>query len=210
MWRIRSVDKPHETLYVPAASVKKILRERHVEMVLHEMWCVANLRIKDIQVQGDSAAVTFHNPESHVHFMHPWPSPMVTTDGHNSAFYLTNARPLLDEPGEWYLDTQKQQLYYMPRPGEDMRTAEVEAPALETLLRVEGTPDAPVCGVRLQGITFRHAIWLRPSMMGHAPLQAGMYMTEAYKLRPQISRQPRMGGTPRCRCGGERRHGGRL
>ncbi len=188
MWRIRSVDKPRETLYVPAASVKKILRERHAEMVLHEMWCVANLRIKNIQVQGDSAAVTFHNPESHVHFMHPWPSPMVTTDGHNSAFYLTNARPLLDEPGEWYLDTQKQQLYYMPRQGEDMRTAEVEAPALETLLRVEGTPDAPVCGVRLQGITFRHATWLRPSMMGHAPLQAGMYMTEAYKLRPQISR----------------------
>ena len=188
MWRIRSLDKSQETIYVPAASVKRILHERHVEMVLHEMWCVANLRIKDIQVQGDSAAVTFHNPESHIHFMHPWPSPMVTTNGHNSAFYLTNARPLLDEPGEWYLDTQKHQLYYMPRPGEDMRTAEVEAPALETLLRVEGTPDRPVCDVRLQNITFRHATWLRPSVMGHAPLQAGMYMIEAYKIRPSIRR----------------------
>lgn len=78
MYRIRNIDKKNEILYVPAAAVKKILGERHAEMVIHEMWCVANLRIKGIKVQGDSAAVTFHQPESHIHFMHPWPSPMVT------------------------------------------------------------------------------------------------------------------------------------
>ena len=188
MHRIRSMDKSREVIYVPAEAVRAIRHERHAEMVLHEMWCVANLRIKDIQVAGDSAAITFHNPESHVHFMHPWPSPMVNTDGHNSAFYLTNARPLLDRPGEWFLDTREQRLYYMPREGEDMRTADVEAPALETLLKVEGTPDRPVTDVTLSGITFRHATWMRPSLMGHAPLQAGMYMTEAYKIRPKISR----------------------
>ena len=189
MWRIRGMDKEKEELYVPAAAVRKVLHARQVEMVLHEMWCVANLRIKDIKVQGDSAAITFHNPESHIHFMHPWPSPMVTTNGHNSAFYLTNARELLDTPGEWYLDTKEQRLYYMPLPGEDMRTAEVEVPALETLLKVEGTPDEPVSYVTFKGITFRHATWLRPSIMGHAPLQAGMYMIEAYKIKPQLSRR---------------------
>lgn len=189
MWRIRGMDKEKEELFVPAAAVRKVLHARQVEMVLHEMWCVANLRIKDIKVQGDSAAITFHNPESHIHFMHPWPSPMVTTNGHNSAFYLTNARELLDTPGEWYLDTKEQRLYYMPLPGEDMRTAEVEVPALETLLKVEGTPDEPVSYVTFKGITFRHATWLRPSIMGHAPLQAGMYMIEAYKIKPQLSRR---------------------
>ncbi len=189
MWRIRGMDKEKEELYVPAAAVRKVLHARQVEMVLHEMWCVANLRIKDIKVQGDCAAITFHNPESHIHFMHPWPSPMVTTNGHNSAFYLTNARELLDTPGEWYLDTKEQRLYYMPLPGEDMRTAEVEVPALETLLKVEGTPDEPVSYVTFKGITFRHATWLRPSIMGHAPLQAGMYMIEAYKIKPQLSRR---------------------
>ena len=188
MWRIRSMDKARETLYVPAAAVSKIRNARHVEMVLHEMWCVANLRIKDIHIEGDSAAVTFHQPESHIHFMHPWPSPMVTTNGHNSAFYLTNDKALLDQPGEWYLDTKEQKLYYIPRPGEDMRTAEVEVPALETLLQVEGTPDEPVSHITLKGITFRHATWMRPSYQGHAPLQAGMYMIEAYKIKPQISR----------------------
>lgn len=186
MNRILSVDKAKEVIYV---SLGKGVGGEAPELVLHEMWCIANLRIKSATVQGDSVALTFHNPESHIHFMHPWPSPMVTPGGeHNSPFYLTGVRELLDEPGEWYLDTRRQKLYYMPLRGEDMRTATVIAPALETLLRVEGTADEPVCDVTLEGITFEHSTWLRPSLMGHAPLQAGMFMTEAYKIRPQISR----------------------
>lgn len=188
MFRIRSVDKKNEILYVPAAAVKKIRDAKHAEMVIHEMWCVANLRIKGIKIQGDSAAVTFHQPESHIHFMHPWPSPMVTTDGHNSAFYLTNDRGLLDVPGEWYLDAKEQKVYYIPRKGENMSTADVEVPAVETLMRVEGTPDNPVRNVTFEGVTFSYATWMRPSISGHAPLQAGMYMTEAYKLRPKMVR----------------------
>lgn len=188
MYRIRNIDKKNEILYVPAAAVKKILGERHAEMVIHEMWCVANLRIKGIKVQGDSAAVTFHQPESHIHFMHPWPSPMVTKDGHNSAFYLTNAKSLLDTPGEWYLDAKEQKVYYIPRIGEDMAKADVEAPAVETLMKIEGTSDAPVKGITIEGVTFSYATWMRPSISGHAPLQAGMFMTEAYKVRPKIIR----------------------
>lgn len=188
MYRIRSIDKKNEILYVPAAAVRKILHARHAEMVIHEMWCVANLRIKSVRIQGDSAAVTFHQPESHIHFMHPWPSPMVTTDGHNSAFYLTNDKALLDTPGEWYLDAREQKVYYIPLKGENMATADVEAPAVETLLRVCGTPDNPVRDVTFEGVTFSHATWMRPSVSGHAPLQAGMYMTEAYKLRPKMIR----------------------
>lgn len=188
MFRIRSVDKANETIYVPAKAVKKIMNAKYPEMVLHEMWCIANLRIKNIKIQGDSAAVTFHQPESHVHFMHPWPSPMVTTDGHNSAFYLTNAKELLDSEGEWYLDARASKLYYIPRKGEDMGSAEVIAPAFETLVQVAGTPDEPVKDVTFEGITFSYATWMRPSVSGHAPLQAGMYMTEAYKLRPKMDR----------------------
>ena len=193
MNRILSVDKKKEIIYVPRKAVANLQSSisdfQSPEMVLHEMWCIANLRIKDMEMQGDSVALTFHNPESHIHFMHPWPSPMVTPDGkQNSAFYITGARSLLDEPGEWHLDTRERRLYYMPRNGEDMKTAEVIVPALETLLRVEGTPDEPVSDVTIEGVTFCHSTWMRPSQQGHAPLQAGMFMTEAYKIRPQISR----------------------
>lgn len=185
MFRIRSLDKAKETIYVPAAAVRKIVNAKHAEMVIHEMWCIANLRIKGVKIAGDSAAVTFHQPESHIHFMHPWPSPMVTSNGRNSAFYLTNAKELLDTPGEWYLDARAQKVYYIPQNGENMKTVVVIVPAVETLMQVEGTPDNPVKDVTFEGITFSHATWMRPSVSGHAPLQAGMFMIEAYKLRPK-------------------------
>lgn len=145
MNRICSVDEKNEILYVPAVSIHRLidnkgnLKAKYAEMVLHQMWCVANLRIRSVEVQGDSAAIRFHQPESRIQFEHPWPRPMVTTNGHNSAFYLTNARELQDVPGEWYHDIDARKVYYYPREGEKMQEAEVIVPAVETLVRVEGT-----------------------------------------------------------------------
>ena len=189
MHRIRSVDKQRRELWVPSEAVKKIRKAPHAEMVLHEMWCVSVLRIASLRIEGDSAAVIFHEPERRIQFEHPWPTPMVTTDGRNSAFYLTNAKELLDEPGEWYLDLATHKVYYYPLAGEDLRTAEVTAPMLETLVRIAGTADTPVSGIRFEGVTFSHTTWRRPSFEGHVPLQAGMYLTDAYKLRPQMVRR---------------------
>ncbi len=189
MARIRSVDAVKEELYVPADAVKSLVGDADVEMVLHEMWCVANLRVREIKVQGDSAVVRFHQPESHIHFSHPWPRPMVTTDGHNSAFYLQGSRRLLDTEGEWWLDRKNEKVYYKPRRGEDMKSATVEAPALETLLQVSGTADRPVRDVSIEGVTFEYSTWLRPSIMGHTPLQAGMYMLEGYELPEKMIRR---------------------
>lgn len=187
MYRIIRNDKVNEILWVPSEAVKKIQKAKYVEMVLHEMWCVANLRIKSIEVQGDSAAIRFHHPESRLQFEHPWPSPMVTTDGRNSAFYLTNAKELLDEPGEWYHDIEARKLYYYPCEGEVIEEAIV--PAIETLVHVEGTLDKPVSNIRFENLTFSYTTWMRPSFMGHVPLQAGMYLIDAYKLRPQMIRK---------------------
>lgn len=196
MSRIRSVDEKNEILYVPANAVRKLLdgkgnlKAAYAEMVLHQMWCVANLRIRSIEVRGDSAAVRFHQPESRIQFEHPWPRPMVTTDGHNSAFYLTSARELLDVPGEWYHDIESRKLYYYPREGENMQAAETKAivPAVETLVRIEGTLDRPVAHVRFENITFAYTTWLRPSEKGHVPLQAGMYLTDGYRIDPMMQR----------------------
>lgn len=194
MNRICSVDEKNEVLYVPAVAVRRLIdnkgkmKAEYAEMVLHQMWCVANLRIRSIEVQGDSAAVRFHQPESRIQFEHPWPRPMVTTDGHNSAFYLTNARELLDVPGEWYHDMDAHRVYYYPREGEKMQEAEVMVPAIETLVQVEGTLDRPVCHIRFEKITFSYTTWMRPSEKGHVPLQAGMYLTDGYRIDPKMQR----------------------
>ena len=194
MNRICSVDEKNEILYVPAVSIRRLidnkgnLKAKYAEMVLHQMWCVANLRIRSVEVQGDSAAIRFHQPESRIQFEHPWPRPMVTTDGHNSAFYLTNARELQDVPGEWYHDIDARKIYYYPREGEKMQEAEVIVPAVETLVRVEGTLDRPVCHIRFEKITFSYTTWMRPSEKGHVPLQAGMYLTDGYRIDPKMQR----------------------
>jgi hypothetical protein len=186
MPRIRTYDKKNHILWVPKTAVAKILNAPYAEMVLHEMWCTSNLRIKSIDIQGDSAAVCFHNPEAKIQFEHPWPSPMTPDTGHPSPFYLTNAKELLDESGEWYHDIRAHKLYYMPRQGETIREAIV--PVLETLVDVIGSAERPVRNITMKGVTFAHTTWMRPSEKGHVPLQAGMYLTEAYKLRPQIDR----------------------
>ena len=194
MNRICSVDEKNEILYVPAVSIRRLidnkgnLKAKYAEMVLHQMWCVANLRIRSVEVQGDSAAIRFHQPESRIQFEHLWPRPMVTTDGHNSAFYLTNARELQDVPGEWYHDIDARKVYYYPREGEKMQEAEVIVPAVETLVRVEGTLDRPVCHIRFEKITFSYTTWMRPSEKGHVPLQAGMYLTDGYRIDPKMQR----------------------
>lgn len=58
MNRICSVDEKNEILYVPAVSIRRLidnkgnLKAKYAEMVLHQMWCVANLRIRSVEVQG--------------------------------------------------------------------------------------------------------------------------------------------------------------
>ena len=182
MARIRMYDKKNKVLWIPKKAVEKVLKAPYLEMVLHEMWCTSNLRIKSLSVHGDSVAVRFHDPEAKLQFEHPWPSPMTPDTGHPSPFYLTNAKELLDEPGEWYHDVRAHKLYYMP--WEEARSKKQEAggkrqeaivPVLETLVECVGTAEHPVRNITFKGITFSHTTWMRPSMKGHVPLQAGMY-----------------------------------
>jgi hypothetical protein len=77
--------------------------------------------------------------------------------------YLENAYELLNQAGEWYLDHSAGVLYYIPRPGENMLTAMVVAPVIETLVSGSGTLEQPVHNIAFKGITFAYATWLQTS-----------------------------------------------
>lgn len=154
-----------------------------LEMTLLQMWEVANLRIKSLVDDANQSLAGFHQPESRLEFEHPWPPPVMEPEG--APFFLSGALELLDQPGEWHLDRRAGRVYYWPRGGEDLQQDEVVVPALETVLKVAGSVDRPVSHVAFRGIGFQHTTWLRPSRQGHVPLQAGMYLTEAYRLRPK-------------------------
>ena len=185
MNRILSWNKTEQTCWIPTPKFSQIQNAKGVEFLIHQWWAIAILRVKKMEVKGDSTKLFFHQPESRIQSEHPWPAPWISKETGNSAFYLANALQFLDEPGEWYLDVQKQKLYYWPRGNENLATASVIAPSLETLVKVEGAIDHPVQYISFKGIAFQHTGWLRPSHQGHVPHQAGMYMLDAYKLNPK-------------------------
>jgi len=182
MDRILSWDKTSETCWIPFND-KSIKFEPGMEMFIVQWWAIANLRIKDIEVQKDSAKLYFEQPESRIQSEHPWPAPWISKNNGNSAFYLTNGKSMLNEPGEWYLDKNQAKIYYYPKSGEDINTAKIVVPVLENIVEIKGTIDAPVHHLSFKGISFQHSNWLRPSQQGHVPLQAGMYLLDAYKLK---------------------------
>ena len=60
-----------------------------LEMVVHQRWAIAILRVKDIRVLNDSVTeVSFMEPESRLEFEHPWPQPVIGGEKGNSSFLL--------------------------------------------------------------------------------------------------------------------------
>lgn len=154
------------------------------ELIIYQQWENAFLRIASFTPGENRTQVRFRSPESRVQFEHPWPAPIMTAD-YRAPYFLANALCFLDEPGEWFHDDAHGFVYYWPRPGEDLTRTTVVAPMQETLLAIEGTLDRPVAHVEFHGLRFTHTTWRRPSEAGHVPLQAGMFLHEAYKLRPK-------------------------
>ncbi len=183
MGRILSWNTETETCKIPMQKGINLANVKGMEMLIHQWWAIANLRVKSVKVVGNEAELSFMQPESRIQSEHPWPAPWISDQTGNSAFYLSNAIQFLNEPGEWFEDLKNHKLYYWPKSSENMLNAEVIAPAIENLLKIEGTVDNPVSFVNFKGISFEHSTWLRPSKHGHVPHQAGMYMLDAYKLK---------------------------
>lgn len=182
MERMIDFNPEEETITIPTPAIAGLEKASQLEMIVHQRWAIAILRVKDIRIEGSQAKVSFHQPESQLEFAHPWPQPVIGGERGNSSFCLTNALELVDEPGEWFQDYPSGRIYYYPRPDEDMKNAEVIIPTLETLMAVSGTPERPVKHIRFQDIYFEHASWMRPSYQGHVTLQGGFHLIDAYKL----------------------------
>ncbi|WP_327394514.1 right-handed parallel beta-helix repeat-containing protein [Streptomyces phaeochromogenes] len=101
----------------------------------------------------------------------------ITNPFRKGPLYIENANEFLDSAGEWYLNTRTGTLYYKPLPGQDMSTADVEMPRLESLLSVGGTYQAPATHITFSGLQFSHTSWLQPSTgQGYANQQTGAFV----------------------------------
>lgn len=83
------------------------------------------------------------------------------TPGWNAGFAVKgthtiyNSFSFVNDPGEFYFDKTDKVLYYYPRQGEDMSTADVEAPFADQLIVIKGDSTSDrVTGLDFNGITF--------------------------------------------------------
>ncbi len=136
-------------------------------MIVHQRWAIAILRVKSMDVKDGQAIVRFHEPESRLSLRIPGRNPSSEERKEILPSCLTNALELLDQPGEWFQEYPSGTIYYYPQAGENMETAEVIIPALETLVTIDGTLSRPVKHIQFYGITFEHTSWMRPSFQGH-------------------------------------------
>ncbi len=87
MARLTAFDASKRTITIPTPAAP-VLSAPHLEMVVHQRWAMAILRVKSVQTEGAQTTLTFLEPESRLEFEHPWPQPVIGGDKGNSAFLL--------------------------------------------------------------------------------------------------------------------------
>ncbi len=87
MERMLDFNTTDRTITIPTPP-KKVLKMKGLEMVVHQRWAIAILRVKEMKVEGDKTVVSFLEPESRLEFEHPWPQPVIGGERGNSAFLL--------------------------------------------------------------------------------------------------------------------------
>jgi parallel beta-helix repeat protein len=134
-----------------------------VEVIPLLTWTASRLKIRS--VDPTTKTVTLSGPV--LQWGAEWES--------DPRYWVENTRDALDQPGEWYLDRRSEDIYYLPRPGEDMAAAEVIASTLAQLVRFEGDPaqGAFVHDIAIRGLTFAHTDWTLPAD-GYTETQAAV------------------------------------
>ncbi len=145
-----------------------------IEAVGKDQWRMAIVPLASIASAQELGLITLQQPA--------WTNANITTTPIWNFWQVErfeNALEFLDEPGEWYLKTAKEgnELYYKPRPDEDLAAADVELPWLEVLVEGHGTSEKPLSHLRFEGLTFAYATWLGPSSgNGYVPDQSGFLL----------------------------------
>jgi hypothetical protein len=177
--RLTKVDSSGRAFDVSADYVKNIKNIEDVEIHLMIAWSENILRLEKAQVNGGTAKLIPKDPERTKLFHRAYPmlgTAFASNPPKQQVFYLENSYDLIDAPGEWYLDEKNQTLYYKPREGESMATANVVAPRLNTLFSVLGKDTKNKVGyMSFEGLTFAHSNFTRPSEEGFLDLQAANF-----------------------------------
>lgn len=124
-----------------------------LEIINGTTWNENIVSVRAVETSENNRVLLLQQPYGAIAQLPGWNSGFSVSGRHT----VVNAYAFLDEPGEFFFDKTAGTLYYMPRAGEDMATARVEAPFVEKLLDVAGTSRTNrVRNLSFRGITFAH------------------------------------------------------
>ncbi len=138
-WERKPTAEELVTLKYAPGDLGAWLDVNNAELTVYHMWDESLVRLKS--VEPERRTVTFASPAGHP------PGAFGV-----QKYVVWNVRQGMHQPGQWYLDRTAGKVVYWPSPGEDMRTAEVVAPMMESVIRLEGTKAESVRGVTLRGL----------------------------------------------------------
>ena len=139
---------------------------QHIEAVIITQWKMMRVPVSSITPYSspNNGRIVMQEPawkNANVYF-----DPETNLPGIWSFWQVTrfeNAYEFLTCAGQWYLDQTTGWLYYIPLEGEDLNSADVELPVVETLIQGAGTLYSPVQNIQFKGLAFSYATWLDPN-----------------------------------------------
>jgi hypothetical protein len=162
--RMRGKDVPDPSLVIGA------------EMVVKKHWNQSRFKVASCPREGQFVYVVPTGPHRTFEWNNKYPQKK-----RHQVCHFEDSLSFLDAPGEWHLDRKSRQVYYKPRNGETMKTAEVIGPVLKTLISVDGAKH-----IQFIGLAFEHTTWLGPDSHFYG-IQSNIFMApkEAPNIIPQ-------------------------
>jgi hypothetical protein len=152
---------------IPNTTLANLLSPKDLEFVYNQSWVQSRCDVASIT----QTTVTMDEPCFQMITTWVWQKMTMPSN-------LENAYEFLSNSGDWSIDTTHHVISYIPKNGEDLKTADVEVGNTQTLITLNGTPNAPVQHLVFQGLTFTYTGWLQPSQSkGMATCQANLMLT---------------------------------
>lgn len=67
-------------------------------------------------------------------------------------YYLENVGEAFENEGEWYLDSKKGMVYYIPQKNNSLENCEIIAPTIKHFFEIEGTSEEVTIGIRINNL----------------------------------------------------------
>lgn len=133
-----------------------VAHPEELEILSQGTWTSSRLCIRGIENKGDQLALLFAQPFGAIALALGSGTALKTNDN----FSLYNAKEFITEPGEFCFDRSAKILYYKPRADEDMLSAKVIVPQIESFIQIKGKDlKTHVSNLQFEGLTFAYSSW---------------------------------------------------